>query len=40
MITASVDKKTSITSITVTLQNPRVTAVVADSVVKNYRNIL
>lgn len=34
MIVASVDKKTSMTSIAVTLQNPRVAAVVADSVVK------
>lgn len=34
MITASVDKKTSMTSVAVTLQNPRVAAVVADSVVK------
>ena len=34
MITASVDKKTSITSVTVTLQNPKVAAIVADSVVK------
>lgn len=32
-IMASVDKKTAITSITVTLQNPKVAAVVADSVV-------
>lgn len=34
MITASVDKKTSMTSVAVTFQNPRVAAVVADSVVK------
>ena len=40
MITASVDKKTSITSITVTLQNPRVTAVVADSVVKKLQEYM
>ena len=40
MITASVDKKTSITSITVTLQNPRVTAVVADSVVKKLQEYI
>lgn len=32
-ISASIDKKTAITSITVTLQNPQVTAVIADSVV-------
>ena len=40
MISASVDKKTSITSITVTLQNPRVTAVVADSVVKKLQEYI
>ena len=33
VITVVVDKKTTITSISVTLQNPKVTAVVADSVV-------
>lgn len=33
MITATVDSKTSITSITVTMQNPKIAAVVADSVV-------
>ena len=33
-IAASVDKKTSMTSISVTFQDPKVTAVVADSVVK------
>lgn len=32
-ITAEVDKKTSMTTITVTLQDPKVTAIVADSVV-------
>ena len=32
-ITASVDKKTAITNISVTLQNPRVAAVIADSVI-------
>lgn len=32
-ITAEVDKKTAITTITVTLQDPKVTAIVADSVV-------
>ena len=34
MISASVDKKTSMTSVAVTVQTPRVAAVVADSVVK------
>ena len=34
MIVAIVDKKTSMTSVTVTLQNPKVAAVIADSVVK------
>ena len=34
MISASVDKKTSMTFVAVTFQNPRVAAVVADSVVK------
>ena len=34
MISASVDKKTSMTSVAVTFQTPRVSAVVADSVVK------
>lgn len=33
-ISASVDKKTSMTTVSVTLQNPRVAAVVADSVVR------
>ena len=33
MIAATVDKKTSMTSVTVTLQNPKVAALVADSVV-------
>ena len=40
MITASVDKKTSITSVAVTLQNPRVAAVVADSVVKKLQEYI
>lgn len=40
MIGATVDKNTSITSVTVTLQNPKIAAVVADSVVGNYRNTL
>lgn len=33
VITASVDKKTAMTTVTVTLQDPKVTAIVADSVV-------
>lgn len=33
MLTADVDKKTAVTTITVTLQDPKVTAIVADSVV-------
>lgn len=33
-ITASIDKKTAITSVSVTLQNPEVAAIVADSVVQ------
>lgn len=32
-VTASIDKKTAITNVSVTLQNPRIAAVVADSVV-------
>ena len=40
MITASVDKKTSMTSVAVTLQNPRVAAVVADSVVKKLQECI
>lgn len=40
MITASVDKKTSMTSVTVTLQNPWVAAVVADSVVKKLQEYI
>lgn len=40
MITASVDKKTSMTSVTVTLQNPKVAAVVADSVVKKLQEYI
>ena len=40
MITASVDKKTSMTSVAVTLQNPRVAAVVADSVVKKLQKYI
>ena len=40
MIVAAVDKKTSITSITVTMQNPRAAAVVADSVVKKLQEYI
>ena len=40
MITAAVDKKTSITSVAVTLQNPRVAAVVDDSVVKKLQEYI
>ena len=40
MIIVTVDKNTSMTSVTVTLQNPKVAAIVADSVVGNYRNTL
>ena len=40
MIIASVDKKTSMTSVAVTLQNPKVTAVVADSVVKKLQEYI
>lgn len=39
MITASVDKKTSMTTVAVTLQNPKVAAVVADSVVKKIARV-
>jgi len=39
-ITASVDKKTSMTSISVTFQNPKVAAVVADSVVKKLQEYI
>lgn len=40
MIAASVDKKTSMTSISVTLQAPKVAAVVADSVVKKLQEYI
>ena len=40
MIVASVDKKTSMTSVAVTLQEPRVAAVVADSVVKKLQEYI
>ena len=40
MITASVDKKTAMTSVVVTLQNPKVAAVVADSVVKKLQEYI
>lgn len=39
-ITASVDKKTSMTTVSVTLQNPKVAAVVADSVVKKLQEAI
>ena len=39
-ITAAVDKKTSMTSVTVTFQNPKVAAVVADSVVKKLQEYI
>ena len=40
MITASVDKKTSMISVTATFQNPKVAAVVADSVVKKLQEYI
>ena len=40
MIVAAVDKKTSMTSVAVTMQNPRATAVVADSVVKKLQEYI
>ena len=40
MIVASVDKKTSMTSVAVTLQNPKVAAVVADSVVRKLQEYI
>ena len=40
MITASVDKKTSMTSVIATFQNPKVAAVVADSVVKKLQEYI
>ena len=40
MITASVDKKTSMTSVTATFQAPKVAAVVADSVVKKLQEYI
>ena len=39
-ITASVDKKTSMTSVTATFQDPKVAAVVADSVVKKLQEYI
>ena len=39
-IAASVDKKTSMTSVTATFQNPKVAAVVADSVVKKLQEYI
>ena len=40
MIVAAVDKKTSMTSVAVTMQNPRAAAVVADSVVKKLQEYI
>ena len=40
MIAAAVDKKTSMTSISVTFQNPKIAAVVADSVVKKLQEYI
>ena len=40
MITASVDKKTSMTSVTATFQDPKIAAVVADSVVKKLQEYI
>lgn len=40
MISASVDKKTSMTSVVVTFQSPRVAALVADSVVKKLQEYI
>jgi len=40
VITASVDKKTSMTSVTATFQDPKIAAVVADSVVKKLQEYI
>lgn len=40
MITATMDKKTSMTSVSVTLQNPKVAAMVADSVVRKLQEYI
>lgn len=40
MIIASVDKKTSMTTVSVTLQNPKVAAIVADSVVRKLQEFI
>lgn len=40
VITATVDKKTSMTSVTVTLQDPKIAAVVADSVVEKLQEYI
>lgn len=40
MITATVDKKTSMTSVTATFQNPKVAAIIADSVVKKLQEYI
>ena len=39
-ITATIDKKTSMTTVTVTMQNPKIAAVVADSVVKKLQEYI
>lgn len=39
-IIATIDKKTAITNVSVTLQNPRVAAVVADSVVRSLQEYI
>lgn len=40
MVTATIDKKTSMTTVVVTLQNPKVAAVIADSVVKKLQGYI
>ena len=40
IITATIDKKTAITNISVTLQNPKIAAVVADSVVRQLQEYI
>ena len=40
MITASIDKKTSMTTVSVIMQNPKVAALVADSVVKKLQEYI
>ena len=38
-ITAAIDKKTAITNVSVTLQNPKIAAIVADSVVHQFARV-